>query len=56
MPIDPNPTEGGNVVPRDIEGLGIRAHVLGDGEPWPDWWRYRSHFETCPNADQHRRG
>lgn len=57
MPLDWHPTEHGNVVPRDIGGLGIRAHVLGkDEEPVEGEPRYTTHWETCPNAKQHRKG
>lgn len=50
MPLDEEPTSDGNIV---IE-QGI-ARVVGplfaDGRPL-----HKSHFATCPNAAQHRKG
>lgn len=55
MPLDWQPTEAGNVVPAYREDGGVRAHVLHQDEEPPDGPRYTSHWETCPNAKQHRR-
>lgn len=57
MPVDAEPYDGGNVEIVEVRGAAPLAVVHGDtgmatldGSP-----RYRSHFATCPNADQHRR-
>lgn len=51
MPIDREPHPDGNVIPSvDLDGK-VRARVVTapfDGNAW------RSHFVTCPNANQHR--
>lgn len=60
MPLDWDPTETGNVVPRVVEGdvrTEVRAHILRDDEqPRPDENRYSTHWQTCPDADKHRKG
>lgn len=33
----------------EVEAVGGQAELGGEGRRW------RAHFETCPNADQHRR-
>jgi hypothetical protein len=48
MPLDPEPSEEGNVVI-----LGELARVLAAGETGEP--RFLSHFATCPNAAQHRK-
>lgn len=55
MPLDPEPCVDGNVT-LDRQG---RAHVLKSGNDrrvMREAGRtlYKSHFATCPNADQHR--
>jgi len=57
MPIDPDPTPDGNVIPipqgEDVEPL---ARVLRkDEEPPPGTKRFTTHWETCPTAAKHRR-
>ncbi len=49
MPLDPQPVDDGNVVM-----VGDRVRVLRKGEG-ASAERYRSHFVSCPTADQHRR-
>lgn len=53
-------TEGGKSIPLDVEPSDDGNLVLfGTGaHPLPKLWtgdRYKSHFATCPNADQHRK-
>lgn len=56
MPVDAEPVPDGNLVltyPSPGRALALvvdPAQLLLDDPP-----RYRSHFATCPNADQHRR-
>jgi hypothetical protein len=51
IPLDPEPVEDGN--------LGIRddGRVYHQGEDALDLGvpLYKTHFATCPNADEHRR-
>lgn len=56
MPLDAVPTDTGNVaVHRDNTGQ-LRARVLKHGDLTAAWeLRGTSHFETCPNAAQHRK-
>ena len=51
IPLDPGEDDGGNIIV-DVDGI---AHVVGPGDNGrvP---RRRSHFATCPNAAQHRKG
>ena len=53
MPIDPLPTTTGNVWLERL-GRGQIAHVLRKGQKFKGPL-YRSHFATCPFADQLRR-
>jgi len=59
MPIDPEPHAQGNVLLTSARG---DAKVLTADEmefylqQHPDTKRYRSHYATCPNAKQHRKG
>jgi hypothetical protein len=60
MPLDPEPVEDGNVVITAEAPLGLRTEAVvltkADlAQIHPDRLRYRSHFSTCPHADQHRR-
>lgn len=58
-PIDPEPTENGNVVFGPDEPDGYKQHMvltkaqLAEPASGP---RHTSHFATCPNANQHRKG
>lgn len=53
MPVDFEPSEGANVVLFDgPEGL---MGVVVNGRAMAHKPRHRSHFATCPNADEHRR-
>jgi hypothetical protein len=56
IPLDVAPVPDGNIVltyPSPGTALAIvvdpAQQIIGDGP------RYRSHFATCPNADQHRK-
>lgn len=58
MPIDYDPHPEGTVIPVEGGTLPgtIRAHVLTRDELAAHTGdRWRAHWETCPNADQHRR-
>jgi hypothetical protein len=56
IPVDFQPDPDGNVVLFHRDGEGIVARVLKKGEAPPAGARLRkSHFATCPNANQHRR-
>lgn len=49
IPIDPEPHPDGNVQINEVDRVAIVVHP-GTYVPL-----YRSHFSTCPTADQHRR-
>lgn len=52
MPIDPDPHPQGNIILEHLgEGVAPIAHVNAG----PIEGGYRSHFVTCPNADDFRR-
>jgi len=53
MPVDFEPSEGANVVLFDGPSglMGVVVH----GNAFAHKPRHRSHFATCPNADEHRR-
>jgi hypothetical protein len=56
MPVDAEPDPRGTVA---IHSDGVRAAVLTKEEREdlpPDTPLYLSHFVTCPQAEQHRRG
>lgn len=57
IPLDPEPVEDGNLaVHRDPDGVHLYARVLKAGEdPESHERRGRTHFSSCPHADQHRR-
>lgn len=56
MPIDPDPTPTGNVVPLTMDGGTIVARVLTDAELHRHQGpRYVAHWTTCPNAGDYRR-
>lgn len=50
MPVDAEPVEGGNVLLR-----GGFAEIIKPQEVLPGTPLYKSHFATCPHADQHRK-
>ncbi len=57
MPVDADPVPDGTLVIAD-RGADDTPHVTSvapDALLIDDPPRYRSHFATCPNADQHRR-
>lgn len=60
MPIDPFPVEGGNIakLPTTDGATGNKLveYVHAGGMLMDERELYVSHFSTCPNADQHRRG
>lgn len=49
IPLDPEQVLGGNIV---LEAEGALARIV---KPEPGVKRYRSHFASCPQAEQHRR-
>ncbi len=51
IPLDAEPTADGNAVIRD----GVVRFVSQTFQPDPGERRYKSHFATCPYANQHRR-
>jgi hypothetical protein len=51
MPVDATPDPSGSVRLHRSEGGDLLANVGGTD----DGPLYRSHFATCPDADQHRR-
>jgi len=53
MPIDPQPHAQGNIF---VYQMGGRAHALIAPKFREGSVRYRSHFASCPNAKEHRRG
>jgi hypothetical protein len=54
IPVDPTPVPDGNLIVEHRDGKGSPVfRVLRKGEPTAAD-RYRTHFESCPNADQHR--
>ena len=53
LPIDPEPTEDGNVVVRDVDGQP-RAHVLTGPELPAREQAWRPHWATCPKAGEFR--
>ena len=57
MPIDPLPTDDGNIVPVGGSSQAEpRAHTLHKGERPPEGVpRFMPHWATCPSADQHRK-
>lgn len=61
MPVDAEPTDGGNVLLHPdavaghdpvatVVGKHVQPSIFGDDGP-----RYVSHFSTCAHADDHRR-
>lgn len=57
MPLDPDPDRDGNVVKlgtTNAQGAPI-VRVLRKDDPRVPGRMYRSHFQTCPKADQFRR-
>ena len=57
MPVDADPVPDGNLVlAYPSPGAPPLAVVVDPDAPMiDDPPRYRSHFSTCPNADQHRK-
>jgi hypothetical protein len=56
MPIDPMPVKDGNVAVFECPETGTdMCRVLSDAEraTWGNML-FKSHFATCPNANQHR--
>lgn len=51
MPVDWAPSDDGNLI---IDGDGV-ARVIDLLSP-KDSPRHKSHFATCPDADEHRKG
>lgn len=55
MPVDAEPTDDGNVLlyrtPRGLQAVVMGART----EPDPRASRHHTHFETCPQAQEHRR-
>lgn len=58
MPVDAEPASDGNVLADLAAGAGVvlsAAMVAEVRDGTPDEPLYRSHFSTCPQADQWRR-
>jgi hypothetical protein len=57
MPVDPEPTKGGNVLLTDRTHLGRRplATVLGAASRFGRTGLRESHFVTCPHSTMWRR-
>lgn len=57
MPIDPTPHDDGNIVIETWRGDHPSIIVFADADAVPanEPLRYRSHFATCPFADQFRK-
>lgn len=58
MPLDPEPVapEGAILAAhRRADGALEVRHVTSSLEMWPDEHPARTHYATCPNADQHRK-
>jgi len=51
MPLDAEPAPDGNVV---LTRVGGQARARKGSEFGPNMPRHKSHFATCPNANQHR--
>ena len=49
LPLDPEPTESGNVVVDGTTARALSADALADLDVWTP--RYTSHFATCPDAN-----
>lgn len=60
MPIDPFPRDDGNIAKLPTTdartGNTLVEYVMGGGGLFDSRPLYVSHFTTCPDADQHRRG
>lgn len=63
MPVDAQHTPDGTIaLVEDPHSGELTAHVVGKPTPmafvdgvWVEPRRYTSHFETCPDADAHRK-
>ena len=57
IPLDEQPSPRGNIVLSPEEGTALVYNGPAAIAPrYADEPRYFSHFATCPNADQHRKG
>ncbi len=56
MPIDTTPSPVGNVVVTHRQKENVLFVEKFDPALHENRKRYTSHFSTCPNADQHRKG
>lgn len=57
VPIDPDPVDNGNLVLVSLApGERREVRYLRRGEDAGDAPRYVSHFATCPQAEQFRKG
>lgn len=55
IPLNPEPVPDGNIVPVIIDGER-RARVVTEANPAPDGvQRFKSHYATCPQADEWRK-
>jgi hypothetical protein len=54
MPVDANVSERGTFVLEERTEADPYAIFVG-GKSLHRWPRYRSHFSTCPEADEHRK-
>jgi hypothetical protein len=56
MPLDPEPTEDGNVYVLRHDGGTPVVKVVATPDKIPEGFhRYKSHFATCPDADDWRK-
>lgn len=56
MPIDAQPSPDGRFRKERVEGNKKIVHYVRDNELEENTARlYTTHFETCPNASEHRR-
>lgn len=56
MPVDAQPTRDGNVAITRLSGEWLATVVRAKQRELFRRERYTSHFATCPNAKQHRKG
>ena len=60
MPVDAVPSWDGNIIVSECpeSGTSMARVIAGrlEGEMFADEPKHLSHFATCPNAKQHRKG
>lgn len=56
MPVNPDPSDAGNVVIRQDESGAYKARISAPGMSLePGETRHKPHFATCPHAKKHRK-